>query len=70
MSKHRNRWVYTEVEKLVKNYDEPIQVLEEMFPRHSKASIQRKINDLRKMGRIKYKSKETVKKAYKLRHDK
>ena len=69
MAPHRMAWTYNEIQKLIENFDKPIQVLEEMFPRHPKASIERKMTRLRKEGKIGMKSDETVKQAYKMRHD-
>lgn len=68
MAPHRMAWTYNEIQKLIKNFDQPIQVLEKMFPRHPKASIERKMTRLRKEGKIGRKSEETVKQAYKMRH--
>lgn len=68
MAPCRMAWTGTEVKKLIENYDRPIGELTEMFPRHSKTSIQRKMTRLRKEGKIGYKSTETITKAYKSRH--
>jgi len=68
MAKRRQSWTQSETKALIENYDKPIQELVEMFPRHSKASIERKMTRLRQAGKIGFKSKETVKEAYKLRH--
>jgi hypothetical protein len=62
-------WTLSEITKLIENFDEPIQVLEEYFPRHPKASIERKMTRLRKEGKIGMKSEDTVKQAYKMRHN-
>ena len=67
-ARFRNSWTFSEIKDLIKNYDNPIQYLKKMFPRHSEESIKRKINRLRKEGKIGYKSEETVKEAYRLRH--
>ena len=66
----RNSWTYTEIERLIENYDTPIQELVKMFPRHSQSSVNRKILRLRKEGRVGDKSPETIKEAYRLRHNK
>lgn len=68
MATHRQAWTLSEITKLIENYDKPIQILAEMFPRHSKPSIERKMTRLRKEGKIGNKSEETVKQAYQLRH--
>ena len=70
MASHRQAWTVSEVQKMVENYDLPIQELVKLFPRHSKASIERKMTRLRAEGKIGTKSEETVKKAYALRHKK
>lgn len=69
MATSRMSWTLSEINKLIENYDQPIQVLEEMFPRHPKASIERKMTRLRKEGKIGMKSEDTVKQAYKMRHN-
>jgi hypothetical protein len=68
MAARRHPWTLTETKSLIENYDKPIQELVELFPKHSSASINRKINRLRKEGKIGYKSDQTVKDAYKKRH--
>jgi hypothetical protein len=68
MAPRRQAWTLAETQQLIKNYDLPIQTLAEMFPRHSKPSIERKMTRLRKEGKIGMKSEETVKTAYQLRH--
>ena len=70
MAAHRMAWTLFETKQLIENFDKPIQMLAEMFPRHSKASIERKMTRLRKEGKIGMKSEETVKQAYKMRHTK
>ena len=69
MAPKRQAWTLSEVKKLIENYDRPIQELVDMFPKHSKPSIERKMTRLRQDGKIGNKSKETVKKAYALRHE-
>lgn len=68
MASRRQTWTLSEVRELIENYDKPIQELEKMFPKHPKASIERKMTRLRADGKIGNKSPETVKKAYQLRH--
>lgn len=68
MAPKRQAWTLSEVKLLVEHYDRPIQELVEMFPKHSKPSIERKMTRLRAEGKIGNKSQETVKKAYALRH--
>jgi hypothetical protein len=70
MAAKRAAWTLTETLKLIENYDKPIQILDEMFPRHSKPSIDRKMNRLRKDGKIGVKSEETIQESYRLRHSK
>ena len=67
MSTHRMAWTLSETRQLIENYDQPIQILENLFPRHPKASIERKMTRLRKEGKIGMKSADTVKQAYRLR---
>jgi hypothetical protein len=67
MAPRRQAWTLAETKKLIENFDSPIQTLAEMFPRHSKPSIERKMTRLRQAGKIGNKSEETVKEAYKLR---
>lgn len=69
MAGRRKAWTISEVQLLIENFDKPIQELDEIFPKHSKASIERKMTRLRKEGKIGNKSEETVKKAYALRHE-
>jgi hypothetical protein len=69
MASHRMAWTLSETKQLIENFDEPIQVLAELFPRHPKASIERKMTRLRKEGKIGNKSEETIKQAYKMRHN-
>ena len=69
MAAKRQAWTLSEVTKLIENYDKPIQELIKLFPKHSKPSIERKMTRLRAEGKIGTKSKETVKKAYQLRHE-
>lgn len=68
MAPRRQTWTLGETQKLIENYDKPIQDLLLMFPRHSQPSIDRKMNRLRKEGKIGNKSKETIKEAYQRRH--
>jgi hypothetical protein len=68
MVSRRNAWTLSEVELLIEKYDLPIQDLVKLFPRHSQSSIERKMTRLRKEGRIGLKSKETIKAAYRKRH--
>jgi hypothetical protein len=70
MTPRRKAWTLSETQKLIENYDKPIQELDLMFPKHSKASIERKMTRLRQERKIGTKSPETVKKAYQLRHEK
>ena len=69
MAPHRQAWTLSETQKLIENYDRPIQELDLIFPKHSKASIERKMTRLRQDGKIGNKSVETVKEAYRLRHE-
>ena len=69
MASKRQAWTLSEVQRLISNFDKPIQELVEMFPKHSKPSIERKMTRLRADGKIGNKSKETVKKAYAMRHE-
>jgi hypothetical protein len=69
MAPHRQSWTLSETQKLIENYDKPIQELDILFPKHSKASIERKMTRLRQDRKIGTKSQETVKKAYQLRHE-
>lgn len=67
MSARRQAWTLSETTLLIKNYDKPIQELQEMFPRHSQLSIDRKLSRLRAERKIGFKSDETKQKAYQLR---
>jgi hypothetical protein len=69
MATHRMTWTLSETRQLIENYDNPMQILEGMFPRHPKASIERKLTRLRKEGKIGMKSEETVKQAYRMRNN-
>jgi hypothetical protein len=69
MAAHRMAWTLAETKKLIENFDQPIQILEELFPRHPKTSIERKMTRLRKEGKIGMKSEDTIKQAYKMRHN-
>jgi hypothetical protein len=64
----RKTWTLSETKLLIENFDKPIQELVKMFPRHSQPSIERKMTRLRQDRKIGNKSKETVKKAYEMRH--
>jgi len=64
----RNSWTCSEIEKLIEEYNAPIQELEKMFPRHNKESLRRKINDLRKLGKIGMKTSDVIEESYRLRH--
>jgi hypothetical protein len=68
MAPRRQAWTLSETQKLIENYDSPIQELVKLFPKHSKPSIERKMTRLRQEDKIGNKSRETVKKAYQLRH--
>jgi len=68
MAGHRMAWTLSETIELIKSYDLPVQELVKLFPRHSQASIERKMTRLRKEGKIGNKSDATVKEAYRLRH--
>jgi hypothetical protein len=68
MSYSRKSWSYSETELLIESYDQPIQDLIKLFPRHSQASIERKMTRLRQEGKIGMKSKDTIKEAYQKRH--
>lgn len=70
MARRRQTWTQSEISSLIENYDKPIQELVELFPRHSKPSIERKMTRLRQSGKIGHKSKETIQEAYRLRHNK
>lgn len=63
----RQAWTYGETQQLIENYDKPIQELADMFPRHPKTSINRKLARLRKEGKIGYKSETTIQEAYRKR---
>ena len=69
MAMRRQAWTLSETQYLVEHFDKPIQELIILFPKHSKASIERKMTRLRGEGKIGNKSKETVKEAYRLRHE-
>ena len=69
MTPRRKAWTLSETQKLIENYDKPVQELVTMFPKHSQPSIERKMTRLRQDRKIGNKSEETVKKAYRLRHD-
>ena len=70
MSFRRLAWTLMEVKMLINSFDSPIQVLVDLFPRHTQASIERKIARLRKEGKIGMKSAETKQLAYDMRHRK
>jgi hypothetical protein len=63
-------WRRSEVDLLIENYNLPIQDLIELFPRHTQKSINTKIIQLRRKGKIAYKSEEAKRAAYRKRHDK
>ena len=67
MASHRMAWTLSETNLLIENFDKPIQILEELFPRHPKTSIERKMTRLRREGKIGMKSADTIKQAYRLR---
>lgn len=69
MAPRRQAWTLSETQKLIEHFDSPIQELIGLFPKHSKPSIERKMTRLRQDKKIGNKSKETVKKAYQLRHE-
>lgn len=69
MAARRHPWTLTETKLLIEHFDKPPKELEGMFPKHSINSINRKINRLRKQGKIGYKSSETIKQAYRQRHE-
>lgn len=64
----RRSWTYTETQLLIESYDQPIQDLLVLFPRHSQLSIERKMTRLRHEGKIGVKSKDTIAEAYRKRH--
>jgi hypothetical protein len=66
----RHAWTLLETKKLIENYDRPVQELLEMFPRHSKPSLERKMTRLRQQGKIGFKSAETIREAYRIRDKK
>jgi hypothetical protein len=51
MASTRKSWSYSETQLLIESYDQPIQDLIKLFPRHSQASIERKMTRLRQEGR-------------------
>jgi hypothetical protein len=69
MASRRQAWTLSETKRLIENYDKPIQELVRLFSKHTKPSIERKMTRLRQDGKIGNKSVETVKEAYRLRHE-
>lgn len=62
------RWTRAEIQTLIDNYsNKTTQELEELFPRHTRKSIERQIEKLRKEGKIGYRNRRTRKRAYRQR---